>query len=70
VIVQKVRVNVDEHPTLPLLLLVEVALNTAEPGLVFGVQCKVEVGFLGPLLLQHPVLIIDIVEIVDGSFAW
>jgi hypothetical protein len=64
-----VRVNVDQHSTLPLPLLIEIALGTAEPGLILGVERKVEIGFLHPLFFEHTVLIIYIVEVVDGWFA-
>jgi hypothetical protein len=70
VIVQEVCVNVDQHSTLPLLLLVRGVLDPAKAGFILGAQRKVEIGFLSPLFLQYAVFIIDIVEIVDGWFAW
>jgi len=70
-IVKKVRVNVDQHPALPLLLLlIQVALNPSESNIVLPLRRKIEVGLFGLLLFQHAVLVIDIVEIVDGWLPW
>ena len=64
-IVEKVRVDVDEHPALPLLLLHN-ALQAAKSGVLLIVNRYLEIGLLRQLFLYGPVLIIDIVEIVDG----
>ncbi|HEY3011792.1 MAG TPA: hypothetical protein VGJ36_03525 [Gemmatimonadales bacterium] len=68
-IVQKVRVDVYEHPALPRLLLGDIVRKPAQPSLVGLVYRQVEIGFLGGLFLENAILVIYIVEIIDGRFA-
>ena len=66
---KKVGVNVDEHPALPLLLLIELGWQGGRD--ILRVRYgQVQIGFLRLFLFQHSILIIYVVEIIDGRFTW
>jgi hypothetical protein len=66
-VVKKVGVNVDEHPALPLLLLLELGRRSGHHILrIYNGQ--VQIGFLGLFLFQYSILIVCVVEIIDGGF--
>ena len=69
-IVQEMGVNVDEHPLLPLLLLFGQILRQPSQTrftLIGNRQLQISVG--GNLFLQRAVIIVHIVEIIDGRFS-
>jgi hypothetical protein len=64
---KKVGVNVDEHPALPLLLLLELGGQSGRDILRIR-DGQVQIGFLALFLFQYSILIVYIVEIIDGGF--
>jgi hypothetical protein len=66
-VVKEVRVNVDEHPALPLLLLLELGRQSGRDILRIHYG-QVQIGFLRFFLFQHSIFIIYVVEIIDGGF--
>jgi len=63
-------VNVDEHPLLPLLLLFGQILRQPSQTrftLIGNRQLQISVG--GNLFFQRAVVIVHVVEIIDGRFA-
>jgi hypothetical protein len=65
--VKKVSVNVDEHPALPLLLLVELGRQSGRYILRIRYG-QVQIGFLRLFLFHHSIFVIYVVEIIDGRF--
>jgi hypothetical protein len=66
-VVKEVGVNVDEHPALPLLLLLELGRQSGRDILRIR-DGQIQIGFLGLFLFQYSILIVYIVEIIDGGF--
>ncbi|HVD33987.1 MAG TPA: hypothetical protein VNC19_10455 [Gemmatimonadales bacterium] len=64
---KKMSVNVDEHPALPLLLLLELGGQYGRDILRIR-DGQVQVSFLRLFFLQHSILIVYIVDIIDGGF--
>jgi hypothetical protein len=66
--VQKVSVNVDEHPALPFLLLL-VELGGQSGRYILSIRYgQVQIGFLRFFLFQYSILVIYVVDIFDGRF--
>jgi hypothetical protein len=61
-------VDVDKHPVL-LLLLPEIGGQAPETCFLLVVNRQFDVARLGCFVLQNPILIIDVVETVNGRFA-
>ena len=67
-IVVEVRVNVDQQAPLSLLRLLGVGRSPAESGTRLILHVQIEIGLPDDLFLKGSILVIDIIEIVDGWF--
>jgi hypothetical protein len=68
-VVQKMSVDVDEHPALSLLLLLRISGQAPETCFLLVVDPQVQIGRLGCFILENSILIINVVETIDGRFA-
>ncbi len=71
-VMEKMRVHVDEHARLPLLGVVRALVRrgrAAQGDLVGTTDMELQVGVLPGSRLDGAILIVDVVEIVDGRFS-
>jgi hypothetical protein len=69
-VVKKMGVDIDKHPSLPLFLLLRRLLGqAAESRFSFIADGQIEIGLRRFLLLQCAILVVDIIEPIDGLFS-